>query len=170
MNSVAEALLPVRTALISKAERDADRVVAEAADSVAHIEDAAQAEAKEILDEARARGEADARILLADERAAARRVARSMELRTQRQIYEQLRQQVCESLQDLRSADDYPALHAAVTTHALMLLGPATVVRDAPSGGIVARAPGRYLDYSFAALADQALDRVAASLEELWTP
>jgi vacuolar-type H+-ATPase subunit E/Vma4 len=167
MKSLEQSLKPVRDSLLGTAETDAATVLGEAAAEASRLEDDARQHAKEILDEARAQGEADARLVLARARAAAQRTARSAELGAQRAVYEQLRRRVHESLTDLR---DDPKLRATLTTHALTELGPATVVRDDPAGGVVAKAPGRYLDLSLSTLADQALDRVAPDLEGLWAP
>lgn len=159
-------LRPLRAALTGRAEAEAAAIRSEAEVKAARIENEAHQRAKEILDDAHAQGDAEARLLLAREKAAARRRERSVELRSRREVYDTLRRRVRESVVDLR---DDAALRAALTTHALTALGPAAVVRDDPSGGVVARAPGRCLDLSLSALADRAFDRVAPELEELWT-
>ncbi|GAB3899894.1 hypothetical protein GCM10029964_086470 [Kibdelosporangium lantanae] len=164
MPTLEHALGPLATALVEAAEQDAAATIAEAADHAARVTAEAHQRAKEILDEARAEGEAEARAQLAATLAVARRSARAIELRTRRQVYDTVRQRVHESLADVRT----DALRAALTTHALAVLGPGTVVRDVPDGGVVAYASGRYMDLSLTTLADRAFDRVAPELGELW--
>jgi vacuolar-type H+-ATPase subunit E/Vma4 len=163
-------LTPVREGLLAAARADADATAAAAeADAAAVVSDA-RAQAGAILDEARARGERDALVLEARERARARREARSTVLKAQRDAYEHLRRAARAAARRLRADPGYPALVADLTARARTELGPGAVVREHPDGGVVAEAPGRRLDGTLDALADRALADLGPEVQGLWAP
>ena len=158
------ALEPLRAALFARARAEADRVRAAADHDARQVLDAARAEAEALLADARARGSADAAALDAVEVARRRRAARSVVLGAQRAAYDELRSRACAAVQVLL-AD--PARRARLADVARGRLGDRAIVRDAPDGGVVAQTPdGRSLDASVAALVDGALEDL--DLEQLW--
>jgi hypothetical protein len=166
----AAALAPVRAGLLARAHADADAALAEAdADADSALAEARQ-QAAAILADARARGERDAAVAEARERARARREARSTVLGAQRAAYEELRRRGEAAARALRTGPGYPALVASLSACARAELGPAAVIREHPDGGVVAEVPGRRLDATLAALADRALDGLGPDVQGLWAP
>jgi hypothetical protein len=91
-------------------------------------------------------------------------------LATHREAYEALRRETAERVGELRRTTGYPGLRERLERLAGVLLGPGTEVTEHPGGGVVARAPGRWVDLSLAALADRALDRLGGEVRSLWEP
>ena len=84
-------LVVLTTALLCNARADAERILSEAAADIGREVAAAEHEADAILTTARDRGRGDATAWLTVERAKAQRVARSVELAAQREIYEEFK-------------------------------------------------------------------------------
>jgi hypothetical protein len=168
--SIVAALAPVRKALLRQARAEAAQVHADAEHDAQQLVTEAQASADAVLTAARARGQAEASVVVAQQRARARREARAAELAVQRQAYEQLRQEVVARMRRLRDQPDYPALQQRLTAYIRATLGDEAVITEAPSGGVVGRAPGRSVDCSLDALAQRALDLLGAEVSGLWQP
>jgi hypothetical protein len=125
----------------------------------------AQAQADALLADARRQGQADGADVLAAERAAARRAARSGLLATQRGVYDDL---VRQARHTIRTLLDQPGSRSRLESAMRRRLGDPVEVVEAPDGGLRARAAdGRTIDASVAALADSALGTL--DLEGLWT-
>lgn len=164
------ALEPVRQGLLARARADADAALARAdADAEAALAQA-RAQAEQVLAAARAEGEREGAVLRARERARSQRAARETVLRAQGQAYRDLRDRARTEARGLRDAPGYPALLDRLRARAEAELGPDADVRSLPDGGVVAEAAGRRLVLSLDALADEALDRLGAAVEQLWTP
>ncbi|HEU5469320.1 MAG TPA: hypothetical protein VFV67_01605 [Actinophytocola sp.] len=170
MTTVAEALRPVRAELIRRAEADAAATLAEADRAAETTLAEAQGRAEAIMAEARARGAAEGRAVRAAGRARTRRAARESRLRGQRKIYDELLRRVLAALPEVRATPGYPGLRAELAAQARATLGPQARLSEPPGGGIIAQLDGRRVDYSLETLARQAVDALAAELEELWTP
>jgi vacuolar-type H+-ATPase subunit E/Vma4 len=160
----ADPLEPLRSALLTQAWREADllRVAAdgEAAAAVA----AAEAEAAALVDTARVQGESDARGLQAHERARQRRADRAVVLEAERAVYDELTRRSRDAVRELLAEADNKARLALVLTGRL---GPATSVTELPDGGMHAEnLQGRSVDASVAALVDGALSQLDVS--RLW--
>ncbi|HEV7187335.1 MAG TPA: V-type ATP synthase subunit E family protein [Blastococcus sp.] len=164
------ALAPVREGLLAQARADADATLAAADADAAVVVATAREQAATILDEARTRGERDAAVLEARERARGRREARSAVLQAQRDAYEELRRTARAAARQLRADPRYPDLVAALTERARVELGPGATVHEHPDGGVVAAAAGRRLDGSLEALADRALTGLGPDVQGLWGP
>ena len=65
---------------------------------------------------------------------------------------------------------DRAALLDALRARVRAELGPDATVREHPDGGLVAEAPGRRLDLSLPALADDAVDALGGAAAALWAP
>ncbi len=87
-------------------------------------------------------GEADAAQGRAAELTRVRRTIRARNIDIRRQAYEELGRGA-EQVGGLRHRPDYPAMRDRLARRARQLLGPDCEVAEHPSGGIVARAPGR---------------------------
>ncbi len=160
----ADALAPLRRALLDGARADAERVRDEAEREAARAEEEAARRAAGILDEARRRGEADGAERLAAARASARRDARAVVLRAQRAAYDGLRRAAVEAVErDLARDEEQARLRSLVVD----LLGPDADLEVGADGDLRGTAPdGRVVDASAERLVDLALADV--DLEGLW--
>ncbi|WP_367325734.1 hypothetical protein [Streptomyces sp. HUAS ZL42] len=165
-----DALDPVRAGLLRAAHVDADALLARTEQEAAALLGKARAEARAILDEARRQGEADGADAARDHLVRARREARSRTLAARREAYDELRRAAAERVGELRLTEGYASLREQLAHRARVLLGPAAEVSEHADGGLVARAPGKWVDLSLTALADRALDRMGAEVRTLWEP
>jgi len=163
-------LAAVRDGALGNAHEEADA-----------IRRGAQQRADQLL--AGARAEADA--LVAARRAAAQRLtdqeegaqlararaaARVSVLKAQRAVLDEAAAAAHTAVRNLvRDRRDASLMERLSADARARLAGHGTVeVIAAPGGGIVARAGSRELDYSFDALTDRCLQRMAGELERLW--
>ncbi|MCD0484521.1 hypothetical protein LO771_19495 [Streptacidiphilus sp. ASG 303] len=165
----AAALEPVRAALLAAARAEAAAALAAAEEDAAALLRAARAEAAALLAEARRQGGADGRAERAAALGRARRAARTAELAARRAAWEELHRLTAARVRALPAAAD-PAVRAGLARYARRLLGPGAEVGEAPSGGVVARAPGRRVDLGLDALAARVLAGLGAGAEQLWEP
>lgn len=168
--SATDPLRPVRDALLARARADAhvmlDQADKDGTASLARDQDRAEA----ILADARAQGEADARLVVDAERARARRRARGVVLAAQREVYEDLRTGVRQAVRALRDDPAYDGWRERMGDQARAALGADTVVTDHPGGGVLAEARGRRVECTLDGLAEQAIAALATDLEGLWAP
>lgn len=162
-------LAPVRDALVARARDDAQAQVRAAQEEAGAAVRAAQQEADAVRAEARAQGEADAEAVLVRARTAARRQAREVVLRAQREVYDDLHQRVRHAVTTLREDPRYPLLLALLEVRARKALGPDAQVREAPEGGVTAESSGRRYVCTLPDLAEAALAAVEPDLEKLWS-
>lgn len=159
-----KALEPLRAALLEQARSDADAAEAAAAAHGEQLLESARRQRVALLDEARARGEADAVVMLRTERARAQREARGLVLGAQRAAYDDLRKDASVAV---RALLEDPSERARMSAAVRAQLGEKAVVRDHPDGGLVGEAPdGRMVDASVATLVDAALASI--DLQSLW--
>ncbi|MFE9773703.1 hypothetical protein ACFYOV_18945 [Streptomyces sp. NPDC005931] len=166
----AEALAPVRAEVLRAARADAEQILARAAAEDAARLERARTEARTILGEARRLGEADGVAAARGLLVAARREARARALTVRREAYEDLRRTAAERVGQLRDTAEGALLRERLEERARALLGPGAEVSGHPDGGVVARAPGRRVDFSLTTLAERALDRMGAEVRHLWEP
>ena len=163
-------LAPLTTALLRRAQQAADDLLARSDADAEHALERARAEADRVLAEARARGRADAAEVLAAERARAEREARAVVLAAQQAAHEALRQAARAQVTALVDDPGYPALLEALRARAQRELGPGCTIEELPDGGIRATVDDRHLELSLAGLADDLVEELGDSLEELWAP
>jgi hypothetical protein len=157
-------LEPLRSELLTQAQRDADQLRATAASEAAAAVAAAEAEAAALVDRARVRGESDARGLQAHERARQRRADRAVVLEAERAAYDELTRRSRDAVRELLAEADNRTRLALVLTGRL---GPGASVTRLPDGGMHAEdVEGRSVDASVAALVDSALSQLDVS--RLW--
>jgi vacuolar-type H+-ATPase subunit E/Vma4 len=166
MSGLAEALVPVRAALLESAQQDAARVRAEAEQAAHRTLAAARKEAKRIRARARRQGAAEAASALAADRARARRLARATVLAARREGYEALHTAAREAVVRWREDPGYPRLHDALQVTARRALGRGVRLREAPDGGVVGERAGRRIDLSLTGFAARAVDACAPGLEQ----
>ncbi|MEU4421541.1 hypothetical protein AB0F81_13015 [Actinoplanes sp. NPDC024001] len=159
MQPLTEALTPVRSALLAAAEQDATAELARADAHAARILADARRQAAQIVAEAQSRGAADATTALAAERARQRRAARAVVLAAGKQAYDRMRACAREAVTGFVGD---PQVRQRLEQMARAELGPSLEIRDAPDGGIIARAGGRRLDLSLAGFAERAAEQSAA--------
>jgi hypothetical protein len=165
----ADALSPVRAALVGEAVQQAEKIRAAASAEAEAVVAAARGQAEEILSQARVRGELDGRSAAASRRAMSRRAARGVVLAAQRDAYSELRRRVHEAVCALREDPVYPRLRDRLEGLARGLAGPSATVACHPAGGVVAEGPGTFVDCSLPRLADRAVDALGAEVTGLWS-
>lgn len=160
----------MREALLAEARAAADLAVRQAAERADAQVVQAEAETTALVARARAEGEAAAELEGVAALAQARRRARSLFLQAQREVYDDVRRQAHEAVQELRSTPRYRDLVERLATSAREILGPdAEIERDPPEGGVVARAGNRSVDYTLPVLVEHCLAAHGAEIERLWT-
>jgi hypothetical protein len=164
-----DAVAPVRAALIAAAMRRAGQARAAASAEAGAVLVAADRQVREILSQARARGELDGRSAAALRQAAARHTARQAVLAAQRDIYEEFRRRVRDAVVGLREDPVYPRLHGRLEELARRAAGPSATVTPHPAGGVVAEGHGTFVDCSLPRLADWAVDALGAGVSALWS-
>jgi vacuolar-type H+-ATPase subunit E/Vma4 len=165
-----QALAPVRAYLLREAEAEAGRILAEARAQADSILLKARSDAAEVVDRAKARGEADAAPAAAAERSRGRDQTRSIVLSAQREAYRDLRAQVIAAARSLQTEPGYQGLLGKLATMATRAAGPGAVVTVQPEGGVVARSAGVVVDCTLPRLAGLAVDELGDQVRELWTP
>lgn len=165
----ADALSPVRAALIGQAARRAGEIRATASAEAEAVVAAGRRQAEEILSRARALGELDGRSAAASRRAASRRAARRVVLAAQRDAYEEFRRRVRAAVCALEQDPVYPRLRDRLEQMARGMAGPSATVTPHPSGGVVAEGNGTFVDCSLPRLADRAVDALGAEVSALWS-
>jgi hypothetical protein len=161
---VQSSLQPLRTALLERAQQEADDIRARAQQDGRRLLASARDDAAQSVTRARAQGRADASALLAVERARRRRQARAIVLGAQRAVYDELRQQARVLIRGLL---DDPARRAQLASRLRDELGAESTVQDHPGGGLVASTPdGRSADAGVDTMVDDAI--VGLDLEQLW--
>ncbi|MET7425931.1 hypothetical protein [Dactylosporangium sp. NPDC005555] len=161
----AEALEPVREAILRRARAEADAVRRDADRAAVALLGDARAEAERVLLEARTNGTADADILTAVERTRTRRTARAVLLRAQREIYDELRGRVVAAL---CTALEGPRGRAALRATITRTLGPQATITPAPGGGLTGTRGNLEIDCSIQRLAEHAL-ATTKELGRVWT-
>lgn len=148
-----EALAPVRDALLAEARADAEEVRERAREAVAGVLAAAEAEAETIRSSAHEDALEQARSLQEAAENHARRKAREVELRAQREAFDALAAGVRRSA---LAVLEEPELRDALEELARRAVGPdAELVRT--EDGFVAAQPGRRTEFSLTDLADAAV-------------
>ncbi|HEY7250034.1 MAG TPA: hypothetical protein VIG37_06030 [Methylomirabilota bacterium] len=163
-------LEPARDALLADARNRARQLIDQAsAEATARIEQARRAGA-EIVDRARAQGEAEGRISGAREEARESALARMEVLAAQRAAYEELRRRARAAVLALRDDPGYPELLERLAAACRNDLGErAQLETDPPdAGGVRATAGTRSVDYTLIALAERCIDALGPRLRRLW--
>jgi vacuolar-type H+-ATPase subunit E/Vma4 len=170
VEDVCAALEPVRRALLADARADADRIIGEATREAALTVDEAEQEAAVSIERAVRHGTASAQARSDQRLAQARAEVHGEILRAQDQVRRRLHHAVHTAALDLRSDPRYPDLLNELERLARNQLGPnAQIKRDVRTGGIVAIAGSRRVDYTLPALAERALDVQADKVTLLWS-
>ena len=170
MTSTRDALAPVRDALLDAARADAAAACARADQEARQILDDATDHANGILAAARARGRAEAAAQLDEGRAQARRRARELELTACREAFDALRGRVADLLRERCAGPNAARATAHLQAAARAHLGDEAALTTADGDGVRGQAPGRFVDASFAVLADRAVEALGQRVEQLWSP
>ena len=162
-------LEPVRRALREDAQAHADRIIEEASQHAALTTDEAERGAVEQIRRAERRGAAAAQARADQRLAQARGEAHGEILQAKEEIRRRLHRTVQAAAFDLRSDLRYPELLNELERLARNQLGPnVQIERDDPSGGIMAIAGSRQVDYTLPPLAERALDALSDKVKLLW--
>ncbi|MFI1169354.1 hypothetical protein ACH4UM_38785 [Streptomyces sp. NPDC020801] len=164
-----EALEPVRAALLTGAREAEAAALAQARADAAATLAAARGRAAEVEARAHEAGRREGIASAAREVVRARRDAAQDELRARQEVFEEFCHRAAEGVR-AAAAQRRDETRQALTRRARQVLGPQATVTPGDDGGIVAEVPGRRLDLSLTALAERALERFGARVEELWTP
>jgi len=162
---------PLRSALLSLAEANAERELAEADERAAAELRHSEQEADALVERSRAEGEAAAERAASRLRAEARTQARTIVLRARRDVYEHFVAESQAAAGRLRDDPGYPALLERLAAAARERLGDdAELEIDVPGrGGVRGRRGRRYVDYSLPVLVDDCIGRLGTRLQELWS-
>jgi vacuolar-type H+-ATPase subunit E/Vma4 len=159
------ALEPLRAALLTGADAQARAVEAASEAESRELLASARRRRDAVLQDARARGEAEGSLRVRSERARVQREARGLVLAAQRAAYDDLRARARTAVRELL---EDPAERQRLAASLRSRLGPDAVVR-AHGGGLVGEsADGRVVDASVEALVDAAVASV--DLQHLWAP
>ncbi len=162
------ALRPTVDSLLGTARAAAQAVLEQAHAGAAVRIAGARSQADEIRRQAVSDGRAAAEDSLEISRRQARRDARQRLLEARSAAYEELTDRTLAAALRLRTDPRYPELMRALEDIARSRLGEAAVVREAPSGGVIAELDDRWLDLSLASRAQQAVQACAAEVAALW--
>jgi vacuolar-type H+-ATPase subunit E/Vma4 len=163
-------LRPVRDALLSRAQDQAERVRRAAENDAAKAVADAGRRAATIAADARLAGCAEGEAAAKAGQARARREARALVLAARREAFEELRRRVRHEVRALRDDPCYPRLIERLTRLAEAGAGGATVTVEHLDGGVEAWAPGTRVDLSADALADHAITELDGKVARLWEP
>jgi vacuolar-type H+-ATPase subunit H len=152
---------------LADAHAGAERLLAEAHERAAATLTAARGRAtalrEDTLAAAREAADEDARRVLAGARASAHELLLSV----RREVYATVTSDVARRASSRR--EDYRALTERLIEDARRRLGADVEIADAPDGGIIARAPGRQLDYSLSTRVRRCLARLDDEVAALWS-
>ncbi|MFG2123689.1 hypothetical protein [Streptomyces sp. NPDC048710] len=168
MTASADALDPVRAALLRAARTSADAVRERAEADARETLRTARRTVDEVLARARELGEADGAAEAARERVRAAQDAWAVELAARSEVYAELREAVRAGVRRALAEGAVPQARLAEAARAV--LGTQARVTAAAAGGVTAEVPGRRVDLSADTLADRALERLGAQAETLWRP
>jgi len=158
---------PLRGAALADAHAGAERLLADAHERAAATLTAARGRAtalrEDTLAAAREAADEDARRVLAGARASAHELLLSV----RREVYATVTSDVARRASSRR--EDYRALTERLIEDARRRLGADVEIADAPDGGIIARAPGRQLDYSLSTRVRRCLARLDDEVAALWS-
>ncbi len=158
---------PVRDAALADAHAEAERLLVEARERAAATLTAAREHAAALREDtlagAREAAEEDARRVLAGARAGAHELLLSVG----REVYATVARDVARQAASRR--EDYRALTERLVEDARRRLGADVEIADAPDGGIIARAPGRQLDYSLSTRVRRCLAQLDDEVAALWS-
>jgi vacuolar-type H+-ATPase subunit E/Vma4 len=160
--ATADALAPVRAALLAAAHRDAGAARERSRAAAAGALETARREAERVRSRAREEGAEDAAAAFAAERSRARREAHAVVLAARREAYDSLCAAARAAMADLRGEPGYALVRQHMAAAARRLLGPDAELSEGVEGGVVGVAAGRRIDLSLAGFADRAVDVVAA--------
>lgn len=165
--SAADPWGPARRAALADAHAEAEHLLdlarQRSAAAVAAARLGAGEQRQETLEAARHAAEADARRVLS----AARRSAHALVLSARREIYAELGRDVTERAFGRR--EDYEAISSQLIGDARRRLGEHVEIVPAPDGGIIARAPGRQIDYSLPTQVGRCLAQLDDEVRALWS-
>ena len=163
------ALAPVRAAMLRRARAEAEAIVTGARRDVAALLTQARRDAESAVGQARADGIAQAAPLAAAERSRGRRAASEILLAAERGIRDEAERRIRAAVLGLRDQPGYGDLRDRLTRLARAAAGPDAVVTDHPAGGVVAHAPGIFVDCSLPRLADRVTGELGPRIRELYT-
>ena len=161
---------PLRSAVLSAAETEAESVLDDATSRAAREISDARADVAALVDRARAEGEAAARLEGMRLVGRARSEGRALVLAARRQAYDDLRGRTFAAVTELRAEPAYPHLLDRLQGVAQARLGHGVSLEvDPPSlGGVRASSGPRRIDLTLPALAERCLAGLGTDLERLW--
>ncbi|MGO8958265.1 MAG: hypothetical protein ACLQFR_12975 [Streptosporangiaceae bacterium] len=164
------ALAPVRAVLLRDAAAEADRVLADARNAARAKVEQARADAAGAINRAEAEGRAQVAALALAELSRGRREARRILLDAESRARAQLAGQIRSALINLRYQPGYGELRAKLVELARRAAGPGATVTEHHYGGVVASAPGVFVDCSLPRLAERVIEILGPQLNELSAP
>lgn len=166
---VADALEPVAAELRRRGDADTARILAAAREDARAEVERAEREAAAIIERARIDGVARALAHMTEAERRARREARTSVLAAQQVAYDRWRRESIAAVLRLSTEPGFAGLSDRLRDRAVRLLGTSVRITADATGGLVAEAGGRRLDYRLTTIAAQALDGVEPDIDGLWS-
>jgi vacuolar-type H+-ATPase subunit E/Vma4 len=160
-------LAPVRATLLAEASAAGEAELTQAEAEARRQVEAAQTEGRQILDDARRRGLADAAAETRVAASHARREARGIVLAAQREAYDQLVHACEEQLRGLLEGPQGSGLIATLTQLAEEAVGAGAVLTQSASG-VAADEGSRHIELTVEGLARHAVDELLDEVPQLW--
>jgi vacuolar-type H+-ATPase subunit H len=158
---------PLRLTAVADAHAEADRLRAQARERSVAMMASARQRAGELREDslaaAQQAADRDARRVLS----AARRSANELLLSARREVYVDVVRDIGERASSRR--EDYQDMTEQLIRDARRRLGEGVEITDAPDGGIIARAPGRQIDYSLPTQIGRCLTQLDDEVAALWS-
>ena len=161
------AVEPVSAAMLRRATAEAETILATARRDAAALLAAARRDAKAAIGQARADGIAQAAPVAAAERSRGRHAARQTLLVAERGLRHEAERRIRAAVLGLRDQPGYGELRDRLTALSRTAAGPGAVVSEHPAGGVVAHAPGVFVDCSLPRLADRVIGDLGPQISEL---
>lgn len=166
---LATELEPVRRALLDDAADEVASIVAAAEADAQELMDEARTEVEHAVDRARRRAASSAAAAAEQQLTAARRRARAELFHARSEIWHEVVDRVRLAAGRLPDDPRYPALEAHLEQLARGQLGDDALIEHDPAGGFEASAGGRRVDYRMPTVADRALASVIDEAVALWS-
>ncbi|MFF0457638.1 hypothetical protein [Nocardia africana] len=167
-SAVTDALTPVRTDILRRADDDAAHTLREARAYADARKAAAAAECEAITVRAMETGRRRAAAELTARRIRTAERQRNVMLAAQRSAYSRWRAAATAAVLAWREGPAYGQLEETLRTAARRVLGPDVGIEADPAGGIVARSRDRVLDLRLVTLAARAIEQVEPDIGGLW--
>ena len=163
-----DALAPLRTYLTTTAQNDANAANHAAQTQANTLVTQAESERDRIIAEAVDEGKRTAQAAANLTSARVRREANEVVLSQREEIRQRLRATVEKTASAVHADERYPRLRTRLVARGHALLGPDAAISEIPAGGILVETRSRRLDLSLPTIATGVLDDMTSEVSQLW--